>query len=150
MSGIKFRLIRGVTVIGYEINQGGNWLYSHVRIASGYSSRRIRHDVKDQSTGRQDSEGIEIYRNDIVDMQGYAALGYELTVRGVIVENYGQWAIKYRMDDGCGERYYPLTDLYYEKKSHYVPNVGDVLDSCDRPNCVLKVFGIRWQIQELL
>jgi len=72
MKYLKFRLIKDGKVVGYERwNQSAKrWEYWKNRYGAPVSFEFIDHDYKDMFTGRVDYEGVEIYENDLVQIEG--------------------------------------------------------------------------------
>lgn len=104
-----------------------------------------------QYTGLKDVDRQEIYSDFIVKFGVYVspASSYEMQV-GVIEMQYGTFGIKYYSEWSEKEEFIPLEGFYYEKKSHYVSNVGEVFDRSDIPKNDLEVIGDIHTTPELL
>jgi len=108
-------------------------------------------DVIMQYTGRKDKNSKEIYRGHIVSfglLCNPLGSSYELQTGEVIFE-YGSFVIKYYFDWSEKIEFRNLSDFFYSKESHYVPNVGDVFDRSDKPINDLEIIGNKFENPEL-
>ena len=90
----------------------------------------------------KDINEVDIYDGDIIKtkmVDGF--FGYPVEMIGLVEYDYGRWVIKYHLDDGLGDRFFPIDTLYYEREPHYVPNVGDVFDRTESPRSDLEIIG---------
>lgn len=109
MRELKFRLIRDGKIVGYEKHTDGiichsqppphNLWHSISYIAcecTGYMTNDpalhywITHDSKDQFTGLEDKNDMDLYDNDIIDYDGIIA---------TITWRYGGWIARYWVTD---------------------------------------------------